>query len=550
MPKSQPEISNISSSTAAVDERHLEKQVLALDALSELTRQFASKPDFEELLNIILYTFSGQFGVGSCFISVRSPNSKKEKQAFSSIGKFKDKVSLELFGTPENDSEFFLKRTNAYRAEELEHNVSSPLAKSILEIGSLKVIVPLIHDGRLTGLIGLGDKLNIAPYSDSELELMTSIANAITPLLVNTFLFKEIAGLSNWYHEIINNVKQGVLVFDENRNLTGINQAGMEILTKIKGSEFDKNSILNRNLASVFSERYFQSWASRIMDLLSNAEGDIIENAIAGSGESKQIFNVRATLIERDENGQGDLVITLDETTEQKQNEQRMFDLERLADKGMMAASISHELNNFLGLILAGVELTQASIERNRNDNAQASLEKVKSSISMMIRYTAGLMDYSRLDTNMQKADLNEIIEDVLSFIAVQRRFKSLSIITKFERPMPQLMLDSDQMAQLLLNLLNNASDAISDAKQKSGKIEITTSVRDNTVVFSITDNGIGMTPEISENLFKKQLTTKPTGHGFGLVTCGKIISNHAGIVDIISKPGAGTTFEIRFPRK
>ena len=550
MPMKQIEnnVEGISFSTNGVDDQHLEKQVLALDALSELTRQFASKPDFEELLNTILYTFSGQFGVGSCFISVRNPQTKGKNPVFSGIGKFKDNFSLQLLGTPEIEDEYFLKKTSSYRVDNIENDVKNLLAQKILEIGSLKVIVPLIHGGRLIGFIALGEKLKTAPFSDSELELMTSISNAITPLLVNSFLFNEIAALSNWYHEIINNVKQGVIVFDGERKLIGINEAGTEMIKSITGGKINKESISNQKLQEVFSDEYFQGWHGRIVDLLDGSEGDLIENAIAGEGELKKIFNIRATVIEREESSEGDLVITLDEITEQKQNEQRLFDLERLADKGMMAASISHELNNFLGLILAGVEMSLASIERNRNEDAETSLGKVKGNISKMIRYTTGLMDYTRLETNKQKANVNDIIEDVLSFVAVQRRFKSLSINTNLEGPMPILMLDSDQIAQLLMNLLNNAADAILEAKNESGKIKIATSIQDNSVVLRISDNGNGMTPEVKDKLFKKQLTTKSTGHGYGLVTCGKIVKNHNGRIEIVSQPGSGATFASHFP--
>lgn len=548
MKSSEDQIAGVILAENEIDERHLEKQVLALDALSELTRQFAVKPDFDELLNTILFTFSGQFGVGSCFILVRNPQSQQDNPVYASIGKFKNDVSFELFGTTEIDHERLFKNKSAKRIEQIKDKISNPIVIKLFEAGNLKVIVPLYHGGNLFGLIGLGDKLKIEPFSDSELELMTSISNAITPLIVNTFLFKEISALSDWYHEIINNVKQGVLVFDENRKLTAINEAGMEILTNITCGKCEKENLLNKDFEEILSEQYFHGWQGRIMDLLKRSDGNLIENAIAGDADTKLIFNIRATVIKRDESSKGDLVVTLDEITEQKQNEQKMFNLERLADKGLMAASISHELNNFLGLILAGVELTQASIERKQNDNAESTIQKVKENISKMIRYTTGLMDYSRLETNMKEANINEIIEEVLSFLTVQKKFKNISIKTNLEGPMPSLQLDVDQIAQLLMNLLNNGADAILESNKSDGQLEIRTLVLDNSVVLKVTDNGSGMTAEVKDNLFKKQLTTKKSGHGFGLVTCGKIIKNHNGKVEITSKVGSGSTFEINFP--
>jgi GAF domain-containing protein len=254
MIKLQKELATVSAQRNALSDQNMEKQVLALAALSELTRQFASKPDFEELLNAILYTFSGQFGVGSCYVLIRDPQSIGDNPVFCGIGKFKDKFLLEFNAQAEFAPDLIFQNTQTRRVEMSDIDEKDPMTGKILQMGSLKVVVPLIHGGSHIGHIGLGDKLKVAEYSDSELELMTSIANAITPLLINSFLFKGIAALSNWYREIINNVKQGVFVFDGNRKLTHINQAGIEMMMRITESEFNKETISNQKLEKVFSE--------------------------------------------------------------------------------------------------------------------------------------------------------------------------------------------------------------------------------------------------------------------------------------------------------
>ncbi len=103
---------------ADIEEHNFDKHELALDSLSKLTRQFANNPDFDELLEIILYTFSGQFAVGSCFITIRDPQSRVGAPVYKGLGKYKDKKCFELLGSPENDSGFFLKNTKAYRVED------------------------------------------------------------------------------------------------------------------------------------------------------------------------------------------------------------------------------------------------------------------------------------------------------------------------------------------------------------------------------------------------------------------------------------------------
>ena len=243
-----------------------------------------------------------------------------------------------------------------------------------------------------------------------------------------------------------------------------------------------------------------------------------------------------------------DLIVTLDDITSQKESEQRLFDLEKFAEKGVMASSISHELNNFLALILGGVEMTQLSIGKNNTEKAESTLEKLKSNISKMERFTAGLMDYTKLETSKKPVQLNSIITDVLSFVAAQKRFKMINIYTDIETDLPELEMDSDQIAQLLMNFLNNAADAIKEAGHNTGHIAVKTSCLENQVALSIADNGTGIPDDVKERLFKSHLTTKPGGHGYGLVTCGKIIQNHNADIDIETELGKGTTFTLRFP--
>jgi signal transduction histidine kinase len=136
-----------------------------------------------------------------------------------------------------------------------------------------------------------------------------------------------------------------------------------------------------------------------------------------------------------------------------------------------MASSISHELNNFLTLILGGVELMQMALAAEECGKAQSMLDKIRANIINMERFTAGLTDYARLESNRQAADLNSVIEDVLSFLSVQSRFKHITITSDLAVGLPQFKMDTDQIAQLLMNLLNNAADAIKDASRQDGVI-------------------------------------------------------------------------------
>jgi signal transduction histidine kinase len=225
-----------------------------------------------------------------------------------------------------------------------------------------------------------------------------------------------------------------------------------------------------------------------------------------------------------------------------------MFELERFADKGVMASTIAHELNNFLSLILGGVEIALINMERGKTEKVSDTLEKLRDNVTKMERFTAGLTDYTRLDTKKAPADLNLVITDVLSFVEVHRRFTKIRLTRELQPDMPVFDLDKDQIAQLLLNVLNNAADAIREGRPETPRITLKTFSDAERAGFLVSDNGAGVAPEIKERLFKAHLTTKENGHGYGLVTCARIIENHQGQVEIDSTPGQGATFRFSFP--
>lgn len=187
---------------------------------------------------------------------------------------------------------------------------------------------------------------------------------------------------------------------------------------------------------------------------------------------------------------------------------------------------------------------------RGDGDKANEHLDKLKSTVENLERFASGLMDYTNLKVEKQTSSINSVIGDVISFISGQQRFRGINIAPDLDSDLPDFMIDADQIAQLLLNLLNNAADAIADKGISDGEIRVSTCSDDGEAILIISDNGTGMKPEVRDTLFKSRLTTKKHGHGYGLVTCASIIESHNATVAIDSEPGEGSVFTIRFPIK
>jgi signal transduction histidine kinase len=218
-----------------------------------------------------------------------------------------------------------------------------------------------------------------------------------------------------------------------------------------------------------------------------------------------------------------------------------------------MASTIAHELNNFLTLLLGGVELLGLALEDDDKPRASETMEKLKNQVTNLERFSRGLTDFNSIGPDRRMLSINNLVGDVLSFVSVQKRFKGLKIIPVLSKSLPDIRMDKDQITQVLLNMLANAADAIGESGTNEGRIIVRTKASQSEadwkgIYLQISDNGAGLKPGVEERLFSESITTKESGHGFGLVTSSRIIKGHGGSIEVCSKPGEGTTFTIRLP--
>ncbi len=232
--------------------------------------------------------------------------------------------------------------------------------------------------------------------------------------------------------------------------------------------------------------------------------------------------------------------------------QEQTIQLDRMATKALQSAEIGHELNNYLAVVMGNLEGLSLSLEREEPEKKRKYIEIIKEHIKRMAKFASGLMDFESLRSEKKKNDLNKLIDDILSFIRSQNRFKNISIETKLDPKIPTIFLDSGQIQQLFYNLLNNAADAMGKRTGEGGTIKIETSLLQNEdlIEIKVSDTGKGMSEEELGKVFKTRFSTKESGHGFGLLACKRIVENHQGEIEVQSQPEQGTTFRVWLPLK
>lgn len=231
--------------------------------------------------------------------------------------------------------------------------------------------------------------------------------------------------------------------------------------------------------------------------------------------------------------------------TEQKILEQQLVRSQKMESIGTLAAGIAHEVGNPLTAISSLVQV----IERTTADGfAKEKLQLINNQVTRITKIIRNLVDFSRPTVNVTKeTDVNKVIQDALNIVQYGKRVKNIDFSLDLAEQLPTIRSVSDQMTQVLINLLINAIDSL---EGKPGKIGLRSYEKDSAVCIEVRDNGKGILEEDREKIFEPFFTTKEVGKGTGLglwVSYG-IIKTFGGDVSVESAVGKGSRFTITFP--
>lgn len=224
--------------------------------------------------------------------------------------------------------------------------------------------------------------------------------------------------------------------------------------------------------------------------------------------------------------------------------EDQILRAQKLAAVGLLAAGIAHEINNPLSGV---VGYSRLLLEKPLEPWIRERVEKIAASGERCRKIVEGVLLFSRQREGVKKRplELSALVDRVISIGEYQWRMHNVRILRE-GLGAAHVVGDSNQLEQVLLNLLSNAVDAM----PRGGRIRVKTSREDGRVKLEITDEGCGIPPEIVGRIFDPFFSTKEIGKGTGLglaISYG-IIKDHGGDILVRSQPGQGSTFTILLP--
>jgi PAS domain S-box-containing protein len=231
--------------------------------------------------------------------------------------------------------------------------------------------------------------------------------------------------------------------------------------------------------------------------------------------------------------------------TEQKALEQQLMHSQKMESIGTLAAGIAHEVGNPLTSISSVV---QVLLRTSADEFVKDKLSLVQTQVHRITKIIRDLVDFSRPSNyQLQPTDIVRNVTDAIEIVKMGKKAKEITFVTHVRQQIPLLTLVPDQIAQVFINILLNAVDAL---KGRSGTITTELAYMDDTVRITITDDGGGIDPENIGKVFEPFFTTKPVGEGTGLglwVSYG-IVRSFRGDITVRSSRGEGTAFTVVLP--
>ena len=424
--------------------------------------------------------------------------------------------------------------------------------KSVVELNLKSIMcVPMKSKEKIIGILYLDNSSEKSIFLESDLRLFEVFAGQAAIAIENAKLYENLLAMKLYNENVVNLTPIGIIVVDNNLKITIANKASQEIFKKA-GWKNGLDSFLFKNLSilDLVPSEEKNRWKKICYQVL--YAGNPFEEARAyHKFESEELaLSLKVSPLRNIDNKIMGLIIVVEDITEKVILEKYLILSEKLAARGEMAASIGHELNNYLTLILNNAELLPLNLNKGDLEKVKANAKAITESVNTMKRFTDGLMDFSALETQKVEYDLKPLIEDLLFSLKPQKQFSSIKFVAKFDPDLPSFKVDVGQIQQVLFNLINNAADAINKKEDKKGEISISTSyLKENELAeIKVSDNGMGIPKEFIDKIFEPRFTTKKGGHGFGLTTCQKIAKNHSGKISAESKVEKGSTFTLTLP--
>lgn len=400
---------------------------------------------------------------------------------------------------------------------------------------------PLFVKGNVIGVLMIGSTSENA-YSEDEVKFTRQLADQLAICIENARLYEQVLSSKIEWEETFRALTDPILLIDQNLNIIRCNDRLDALPGQIIG-EPEKSKCY----------RYVWGRDSKcehcLLDEVNKNRAPAYHRVQLESGKTFDVyyypvFNARREIYS--------VIHHIKDVTEKIKMEAQLMQSAKLAAIGEMAAGVAHELNSPMTVIIGN---SQMILRDHQTDESSAELLRDVINCGLRCKkIIQNLLTFSRQDQQpMSPTCLNNVVQRVLSLVKYQVTRSNVNIELDLAPDLPRVPANEQQLDQVLINLILNARDAVESNRQEK-KIIISTGFRETAaggqVEVTVTDNGAGIPAENLMKIFNPFFTSKEASRGTGLglsVSLG-IAEAHGGTIDVVSKPGRGSSFSLVIP--
>ncbi len=211
-----------------------------------------------------------------------------------------------------------------------------------------------------------------------------------------------------------------------------------------------------------------------------------------------------------------------------------------------LARAVAHDVNNAVGAILPLAEQNREDIEEGVLDERELirDLDVVISKASLCRRIFSNMLRVGSDRAGLGPVDVNELVGEMTALLESVVGPRGIELELVLAKDLPMMHFSKQHLERIVWNLVSNSAEALGH----SGSIRVVTRRQGDEIVLSVVDNGPGIDPEYLDQVLEPFFTTKPNGTGLGLSICRSLVWQHGGAIELESRPGQGTSVEIRLP--
>jgi two-component system, NtrC family, sensor kinase len=415
-----------------------------------------------------------------------------------------------------------------------------PLTYEDETLGALEVIIPR---GR---------------YEHLAHDVVVVAANVLAPMIAGAELSQDLASevalrtreveaQRNFAARIIDSLPVGLYVIDRSYHIRAWNrkrETGTEGVGREEAVGREVFAVLDRQPRALLKrefDRVFETGEIQQVEVETQTPGD------------RRYYRITKVPMREDADDISHVITIGEDVTEWRQAQRRLAETEKLAAVGQLAAGVMHEINNPLATILACTEalgLRTETLPAGEREAVEEYFKIIDTEVQRCRRIVESLLDFSRPKAGqMQRVDVNQVLEQTLFLLKHHARFKRLDVVRTLTAGLPPVLADPERLIQSFMALMLNAMDAMDSRGTLTVRSRINPT-REDELLLEFIDTGTGIRPDDLSKIFEPFYTTKPQsrGTGLGLSICYGIVTEHRGRIEVESEVGVGSNFKVYLP--